>query len=393
VIALAESSTSLSTAERPVHILTITPFYPSRIDDARGCFVSEPLPFLEELGFENTVIAVRSFYEGAVEPNGNVPPASWVRYFPLPSHLGLPTAGFFLFANLLSPVRRLVKRRRVDLIHAHSALPCGHAAALLSRELKIPFVVTVHGLDAYSTNQVTGYSGKLAKRMSQWVYRRARNVICVSEKVRSEVLQGAQAITTVIYNGVNPELFMPEVQKQKTILSVGNLISIKGHEHLIRAIATVQQEHPDLICDIIGDGPEHGRLLELCSELKISCQVQFLGRRSRAEVADAMQHCTIFALPSRYEALGCVYLEAMAAGKPIIGCIGQGIDEVVRHGIDGVLIPPEDPGALATSVSALLDDNRLAESIGEAARNTILQGFTLAHQAQKLGQLYRECIG
>ncbi|HEY7098188.1 MAG TPA: glycosyltransferase [Terriglobales bacterium] len=390
---MVDSFTNLSTGDRPSHILTITPFYPCRLDDARGCFVSEPLPFVEKLGFASSVIAVRSFYEGPVEENSNAPPATWVRYFPLPSHFGLPTAGFFLFANLLSPIRRLVQRERVDLIHAHSALPCGHAAALLGRELKIPFIVSVHGLDAYSTNQVRGYSGKLAKRISQWVYRRACKVVCVSEKVRASVLQDVQADTSVIYNGVNPEVFAPGADGGKTVLSVGNLIAIKGHECLLRAIATVQHKHQDLTCDIIGDGSEQMRLTNLSSELGISGHVRFLGRRSRNEVAEAMQHCTIFALPSRYEALGCVYLEAMATGKPIIGCIGQGIEEVIRNGIDGVLVPPDDQDALAVSLAALLDDDSLRRGIGEAARNTILQGYTLAKQAQKLGQLYQECIG
>jgi len=370
----------------------LTPFYPTAVDDARGCFVSEPLPLLQQHGIENTVIAVQSFYNGTVGANEAAPPAHWVRYLPLPSGLGLSTAGVFLYANLLSSVRDLVKRKPVDLIHAHSALPCGHTAALLGRELGIPFVVTVHGLDAFSTNQVRGLAGKWSKRVSQWAYRRASNVICVSEKVRSEVLAGATPVnTSVIYNGADPEVFSPGAEPGKVILSVGNLIPIKGHELLLRAIAAVQGKHPDVSWDIIGDGPEQARLCTLSGELKISDKVRFLGRRSRSQVAEAMRQCAIFALPSRYEALGCVYLEAMAAEKPVIACMGQGIDEVIQQGMNGLLVEPDDLAGLTRSLSMLLDDEQLRRRIGRSGRHTILHGFTLADQTQRLAELYREC--
>ena len=377
----------------PLHVLTLTSFYPSAADDARGCFVSEPLALLCALGIENTVIAVQSFYDGAVTANESAPPAHWIRYLPLPSGFGLPTAGVFLYANLLRAVRDLVRRKPVDLIHAHATLPCGHAAALLSRELGIPFVVTVHGLDAFSTQQVRGLAGKWAKRVSQWVYRHASSVICVSEKVRSEVLEGAPRVnTSVIYNGADPEVFCPDVESGKVILSVGNLIPIKGHELLLRALAAVQAKHPDATLDIIGDGPERSKLQGLCVELNVADKVRFLGRQRRRQVADAMRRCAIFGLPSRYEALGCVYLEAMASEKPIIACTGQGIEEIVQTGMNGVLVNADDLDELSRVLSMLLDDESLRRRIGRSGRHTILHGFTLAHQAERLASLYRETV-
>ena len=158
---------SEQTAAGSLHVLTLTPFYPSAEDDGRGCFVSEPLALLASHSVENTVLAVQSFYNGPVTTSQNAPPVRWIRYMPLPSGFGLPSAGVFLYANILRSVRDLVRRKPVHLIHAHSALPCGHAAALLSKELGIPFVVTVHGLDAFSTNQVKGLPGRLSKRISQ----------------------------------------------------------------------------------------------------------------------------------------------------------------------------------------------------------------------------------
>jgi glycosyltransferase involved in cell wall biosynthesis len=282
------------------------------------------------------------------------------------------------------------------LIHAHAALPCGHAAVLLSQELKIPCVVTVHGLDAFFDNQVRGYAGRCCKRVAQFVYRSASRVICISKKVSEEVTAGAAAPvnTRVIYNGVNAQMFSPAStgSQSNTILSVGNLIPIKGHELLLRALAAVLPRYPQISCEIIGDGPEHHRLTRLASDCNIAGKVRFLGRQSREQVTEAMRRCALFALPSRYEGLGCVYLEAMSTEKPVIACRGQGIDEIIRHGSNGWLIGPDEVQELVQALSVLLQNLQLRRQIGEAARRTILQRLTSAHQATQLALLYRECF-
>ena len=376
------------------HVLTLTPFYPTSEDDAQGCFVAEPLLWVEKLGVGNTVIAVQPFYRGRARPANSGMPARWNHYFALPSGYGLPTSGAFLYASILAQVRKLHCFHPVNVIHAHGALPCGHAAALLSRELSIPFVVTVHGLDAFSTNQVGGRAGQWCQHISRWVYRSARQVVCISGRVRDQVMQGAaQVKSTVIYNGVDPETFSPAESSggSDVILSVGNLIPIKGHELLLRVFASVESRYAAATCTIIGDGPERSRLSRLAGELKIAGKVRFLGRQSRSSVAKAMRNCTLFALPSRYEGLGCVYLEAMSAAKSVIACRGQGIDEIVQHGVNGWLIDPEDLPGLAEALEALLQNQQMRRQIGEMARRTIQNGLTLAHQAERLVRVYQEC--
>jgi glycosyltransferase involved in cell wall biosynthesis len=278
------------------------------------------------------------------------------------------------------------------MIHAHSALPCGHAARLLSEELDIPFVVTVHGLDAFFTRQGGVVAGAWCRLVAKRVYESARRVICISEKVRDEVLLGARAKTAVVYNGVDAELFSPgsESQPPAIILSVGNLIPIKDHALLLRAFAGAARNR-DCVLEIIGDGPGRNNLIRLAEKLGIAERVHFLGWKSRPEVADAMRRCAIFALPSRYEGQGCVYLEAMASGKPAIGCAGQGIEEIIEHQKNGILIPPGDQGALTKSLNTLLDDAALRQTIGASARATVLRSHTLTHQAQQLSELYRRC--
>ena len=198
----------------------------------------------------------------------------------------------------------------------------------------------------------------------------------------------------VIYNSVDAEMFSPGPidPSSNTILSVGNLIPIKGHELLLRALSSILRVYPNLSCEIIGDGPERNRLIKLARDFNISDKVHFLGRQNRIQVADAMRRCTLFALPSRYEGLGCVYLEAMATGKPAIACRGQGIDEIIRHGRTGWLINPDSLPELIAALTTLLDDVQLRRQIGEAARRTVLDRFTLSHQASELAAVYRECV-
>jgi len=379
-----------------LHVLVLTPFYPTSTDDAKGCFIAEPMPALSKLEVDSTVMAVQPFYRTRASLNPLAFPAQHTRFFSFPGGLGLPTAGAFLFANLLSTVRRLHRSNPIHLIHAHAALPCGHAAALLSRELGVPFVVTVHGLDAYSTRQVGGLSGKWCNRVSKFVYRSAKSVICVSDKVRDQVLKGTpdRVNTEVVYNGVDSETFHPsgDGAEKQTILCVGDLISSKGHELLLRGLAAVHSRLPDVSCEFIGDGPERSHLTKTAAKLDLGDKIRFFGRRNRSQVAEAMRRCTLFALLSGYEGFGCVYLEAMATGKAAIGCRGQGIEEVIEHGANGWLIDPGSLPGLTEALFELLGSSQARNALGEAARSTILRDFTLNHQAERLVRIYRECV-
>jgi glycosyltransferase involved in cell wall biosynthesis len=379
-----------------MRVLTLTPFYPSASDDAGGCFTAEPLCALEKFGVESRVIAVQPFFRAALKPGHHNYPANWVRYPCFPGGVGLSSAGTFLYSRLISQIRNLHRTWPFELIHAHAALPCGHAAILLGRDLDLPSVITVHGLDAYFTRQVRGRAGKWCERLSRFVYQTAARVIGISGRVRDQIVSGESSLvhTTVIYNGVDPDRFSPpeSLREDQTILCVGNLIPIKGQNVLLEAFARIHKRFPGTHCNMIGDGPERAPLEQLTQELGIASKVKFLGRQSRNQVADAMRGCSIFALPSSYEGLGCVYLEAMSAQKPVIGCRGQGIDEIIRDGQNGLLVNPNDPEDLAHALTALLEDATLRRRLGQQARHTVLESFTLNHQARRLAELYRECV-
>jgi teichuronic acid biosynthesis glycosyltransferase TuaC len=384
-----------------MHILTLTPFYPTAEDDARGCFIAEALVELQRQGIQSSVIAVHPLHRPHPRSAAKAPLATWKNYFSIPGNAGLSSAGRFLHTAIRAHARQLHAQHPVSLIHAHGALPCGHAAMLLAKELNIPFVLTVHGLDVFATRQVSGWFGRRCSAVSGHVYQAAARVICISEQVAQRAREGLgdAARISVVYNGVDTSLFSPAITRSgdaksdhPVILSVGNLIPIKGHDLLLRSVAAITPEHSAVHCQIIGDGSERAPLQKLARELRIADRVQFLGRRPRADVAAAMRACTLFALPSWYEGLGCVYLEAMSAERPAIACRGQGIEEIIRQGENGWLVEPKNLNELTAVLHRLLSDRTLRENLGRNARQTILQGHTLAHLASQLLSIYRESL-
>lgn len=380
-----------SGAERGLHVLTITPFYPRAGDESAGCFVAEPLAELVKSGIRATVLAVEPAYRPRSAPVPSAVPAEWVRYPAPPGNLGLASAGTGLYWRLRGAVSRLHKATPIDVIHAHAALPCGDAARRLSQDFKIPYVVTVHGLDAFSTMQVRGLPGAWCARVSREVFESARRVIGVSRHVCDQVRKEAKADAAVVYNGVDTNLFQPgDDQNAAVLLSVGNMIPTKGHALVVEALAALSPEFPELRWDVIGDGPELEPVRNLAQQLGVLSAIDFRGRQSRRVVAEACRRCTIFVLPSRYEGLGCVYLEAMASGKVAVGCTGQGIEEIIQHGENGWLVPPNGKAELIDGLRQLLRDDALRRRIGEAARNMVLQSLTVQDQARRLLEIYRE---
>ena len=380
-----------------LHVLTLTPFFPSDKNEVSGCFVAEPIEQFKQFGVDSSVIAVSPIYHSRKQPSPSAA-ADWVRYPQLPGTVGLSSAGKLLYARLLGRIRQLHSVKPIDVIHAHAALPCGHAAALLSRRLNIPFVVTVHGLDVFNNCHLGGIPAAWRRKVSVEVYGAARTVVCISGKVQEILKTGtpAETCSTIVYNGVNPSLFSPNPAAggpfDPEILIVGTLLRSKGHELVLRALGHLRPSFSQLRCRIIGEGPDRARFETLVRELGIGRQVQFVGRQSRSEVAEAMRRCSIFVLPSRNEGLGCVYLEAMASGKPVIACYGQGIAEVIEHGRNGWLIPADGLEQLVQGLPVLLGSPELRAAIGAGARRTILEKLTLAHQAQHLARIYRKAV-
>jgi glycosyltransferase involved in cell wall biosynthesis len=303
-----------------------------------------------------------------------------------------------MYLGIKDLVAKIYQEFQFDLIHAHVALPDGFAAMRVSEICNRPFIVTVHGQDL----QITLYRGKGCKKALYKVFKKARKVITVSNKLKKIAQNniGFDEKIIVIGNGVSVNNQIKDKNRiktknylnQKTILSVSNLITLKGIDFNLKAFALLINKYSNLKYQIIGDGPEKNRLLKLATDLGINERVEFLGKLAHKEVIKYMEKADIFSLPSWNEGFGVVYIEAMVQGKPVIGCRGEGIEDFVEHGKTGMLVEPKDVDSLVQTIDYLLSNPDEARAIGERARKLVLENYTWGKNAEKTMKVYREVI-
>ena len=173
---------------------------------------------------------------------------------------------------------------------------------------------------------------------------------------------------------------------------LAKLMRLKGHDVTLQAVKQlVEKGYTEIRVNIAGRGPEEARLKALSAELGLGEYVRFLGYIPYEDVAKLLQRSDIFVLPSYYEALGCVYLEAMACGIPVVGCWENGIDEVIDHGHTGHLVDNKSVQQLAEALESLLEPaSRVA--MGKAAREAVAERYQWKHSAESLAAVYQKCL-
>jgi alpha-maltose-1-phosphate synthase len=298
-----------------------------------------------------------------------------------------------------------------QLAHSHTwyANLAGHIGGLLHG---IPHVVTTHSLEPQRPWKAEQLGGGYA--LSSWAEKvsieGAAAVIAVSEGMRADVLSNYPAVDPakvhVVYNGIDAEQYSPDpatdvlerygVDTSKpSVVFVGRITRQKGVPVLLRAAAHLDPEVQLVLCAGAPDTPELGaEVAGLVEELrKTRAGVIWLsGMLSKREVIQLLSHSTLFACPSVYEPLGIVNLEAMACGTAVVASKVGGIPEVVADGETGLLVPPDDPEALAESINALTRDRDRAKAMGTAGRERAQSQFDWGKIAQQTAELYESTV-
>ena len=179
----------------------------------------------------------------------------------------------------------------------------------------------------------------------------------------------------------------------RVILTVGRWLATeryKGMDTLITAMPRLLPRWPELQLVLAGSGDDRGWLEDLAEKNGVSMHVHFLSGLSTTELAACYAACEIFALPSRGEGFGLVFLEAMAKGKPVIGGSHGGAAEVIQDGLTGYLVPHGDPIQLATSLEALLADPAHAKQMGAKGKERVEHEFRFNIFAKSLKKILRE---
>ena len=377
-------------------ILYISGMYPNPTYPQKGIFCHEQVKALKRLGLDVDVVVPITFYDrevGLKEWNYEGVSIKYIRFFKLPGTADFHRTGQALYKRL----KRKLDLSSYDVYHADAPLPAGYAMMKAAKKYNKPFVVHGHGLDVF-----LGESYKGAKNcekivtVSQQVYREADAVIGVSHKVLEKIQEEVDITGKgyVAYNGVDVDKFIPVEQKKPNdrvrIISIGNLIPLKGHEYTLRAIRQlVDDGYVDINFLLVGRGRLEQQLKEMVADLKLESYVTFYGYIPYTDVVKMLQQSDIFVLASYYEALGCVYLEAMACGIPVIGCQGNGIDEIINAGCDGYLIDAKNVSQIADCLKELFDVERRRQ-MGKMARKTVFSKYTWNDSANKILSVYKQ---
>ena len=295
-----------------------------------------------------------------------------------------------------------------DLVHSHTwyANTAGHLASML---YGIPHVMTAHSLEPLRPWKAEQLGGGYA--LSSWGERdaveHAAAIIAVSHGMKADVLSTYPAVDPdkvhVIHNGIDAQQYVPDPATdvlerygvdpdRPSVVFVGRITRQKGVPVLLRAAAHLDPDVQLVLCAGQPDTPELAReVADLVDGLRAtrSGVIWIDGMLDRREVIQLLSHATVFVCPSLYEPLGIVNLEAMACGTAVVASRVGGIPEVVDDGHTGLLVPPDEPDALAEALNAVAGDAARAEAMGAAGRHRAVSEFDWASIALQTTELYQ----
>ena len=352
---------------------------------------------LSKLGVNITIIAPKTHQEcniSGMEWNGKlqVKRVKLVRIFP-----------FIPLANAL-----LKFGRNADVVHAHFLYPSGLAGFLHKGLFPKPCVITMHGMDIQVEKSV-GYGMRLDPRldlMIKFVLKTADALIAPSKLVAVEAIK-AGAIPSrihIIPNGVNIHKFNSSVNgdivrkklgikpEEHVVLTMSRFHPKKGYQFLVKAIPIVIKEHPETKFIFCGKGPEKEKIANMVKSLGISKNVVFAGFVDEDNKPMYYAMADVFVLPSLVESAGIVILEALASGKPVIASHTGNIPEIVRDGLSGILIRPEDPVQIAQAIIKYLENRPLRQIGGTIGREHVVENYSWEVIAKKTLALYEKLL-
>jgi glycosyltransferase involved in cell wall biosynthesis len=294
-------------------------------------------------------------------------------------------------------VDRLRAEYRFDLIHAYFTYPDGVAAVHLGKRYGVPVVITEHA--PWGPGFVRH---RLVTRKAIWASTRAAAQIAVSTSVRDQIVShtGRPEAVRVIPNGVDGSEFTTlngaPGRDPNQILYVGHLNAVKGVDVLLKAMKLLIARRPRSRLVLFGATYYRTKerlaegMLALAEELQLGGHVEFLDAQPPVEVARYMRESSVLVLPSRAESFGCVLIEALACGTPVVATRCGGPEDIVHDGV-GRLVPTEDPPSLAAAIDEVLD--RREEFEASRLRGFALEKFSWDSVAERTVSLYHEALG
>lgn len=294
-------------------------------------------------------------------------------------------------------IYRIVKKHHPDIIHTHG-YKTNILGFLVSKLFGIPIVVTVHGLYPIKTKT------NLRQRLSLMLLKHFDRIIAVSSQMNT-VLKSKKVSSKKIINIRNvPPINVEEHSSNigtlreeigipsnlKVLGFVGRLEYIKGCDLLIQAVSKIHSTNLDFCLVVVGDGPERKSLDLLVRKLGLKKYVYFCGFRN--DIKNVFQSLDLYVLPSFNEGIPLAMLEAMSHGVPVVATRVGGIPEVIKDKVNGILVPPRNPEALAEGImEALSSPEETAKRVIEA-KKTIQNEYSIEQWIKKIQNTYLEMV-
>jgi glycosyltransferase involved in cell wall biosynthesis len=229
----------------------------------------------------------------------------------------------------------------------------------------------------------------------RWKWKSAAFGIVVTRRLRGELLAAVADLeedrVEVAAMGVDPSVFrrssgqaVRRPSEEFRVVSCGRLHIGKGHQDVIRAVKTLRRRGVDAHLRILGDGPARKTLAELVRSEGLREDVELLGAVDEVRVRRELEAAHVFVLASHEEAIGVATMEAMAMGLPVVVTDVGGVSELVRDGVDGIMVPPGDPERIAQALATIEEDPSLGVRLGEAGAVRVHEHFSCKRSAEVL---------
>lgn len=309
-----------------------------------------------------------------------------------PSMLAYLTMGKLKGQKLLNPTN-------FDIINTHFALPTGPVGDTLSRHLKIPNILTVHGGDVYDPSKFTSPHRHLLLRY--WVKRllqkanvvvgQSRNTIANIQQYYGQDINPVQ-IPLGIKRPPDHVALRQEYRfgRDDTLLvTVGRMVARKSLDQLISILANLRTENTHLI--VIGSGPKQKKLRKIAQELQVYQRIHFMGNVSEEEKFRILRMSDLFVSTSIHEGFGLVFLEAMASGLPVICYDHGGQTDIILDGETGFLIKLNDQQFFIEKCRRLIKDAGLRKKMSKEGLKRV-EGFYIDRCAERYEELFQKVL-
>lgn len=280
---------------------------------------------------------------------------------------------------------------RPEVVHLEFANAAGHLVEFLELA-PWPLVVSCRGSDVrIDPDTLEGAASSLDR-----VLKRADRVHCVSEEIRGQALERGLQLdkAVVIRAGVDVDQFRPTPHRTTSepvsLVSISRIHWVKGFEDSLRAVRMLVDRGHSLSYSIVGSGSDEAmaQLRIAIRDLGLGAVTTVVGQAPPDSIPEFLAQADIFLLASVSEGIGNALLEAMSAGVPVVVTGVGGVPEAVRQGVDGLLVPPRDPAALAKAAERLILDPELRREMGVNARQRVIDCFESHQQIDRFVELY-----